>query len=319
MIDRRGFGAALLALGAVPAWAQQDFPTRTVQLVVPFAPGGPTDTYAREIAAKLAPVWHQSVVVDNRPGGGTMIGTAAVAQASGDGHTLLLTSLAFILTPLMTTNLAFDPATLSPIAQIGYAPNIMYIRRNLAVSSIQEFIAYAKAQPSGVTFGSSGVGSSVHVGAEMLAAKAGFMMTHVPYRGSSQAIADLIAGNVDAVFDTANSMVFARDGRIKALVSGRRARSEAEPEVPTLRESGIDMVSESWYGLLGGPGMPGPLRDRIARDLMTVAVVPETRDRMLRAGLELRLVGPVDFATSLVAERKSWGDLVRERKLRMTE
>jgi tripartite-type tricarboxylate transporter receptor subunit TctC len=319
-ISRRALGGLLAAASAATgARAQAAWPTRAVQMIVPFAAGGPTDAYARALAEPLAQRWGQPVVVDNRPGGGTMIGAAAVAQAQPDGHTLLLTSFGHVMTPLMMQRLAFDPAAMLPVAYIGGAPNILYTRRDLPAANLREFVAFARSKQGGVSFGSSGIGSSVHVSAELLSARAGFPMTHIPYRGSALSLQDLLAGNIDAIFDTPATMSHVRDGRLRAIASGRDARSDAEPDVATFREQGVDMVTESWYGLIAPAGTPEALRERIAAALLAAVEQPATRARLERAGLEIRTMGPERFGTLLVEERRRWGELARERGLRLTE
>lgn len=320
LLTRRALGGALLAFGAAgAARAQGAWPARSVQVVVPFAAGGPTDAYARALAEPLAARWGHPVVVDNRPGAGTMIGAAAVAQAQPDGHTLLLTSFGHVMTPFMMQRLAFDPAAMVPVAYIGGAPNILYTRRDLPASNLQEFVAWARTRPGGVSFGSSGIGSSVHVSAELLSARAGFPMTHVPYRGSALSLQDLLAGNIDAIFDTPATLSHVREGRLRAIASGRRARSEAEPEVPTFREQGVEMLSESWYGFLAPAGTPDAVRDSIAAAVLAALEQPATRIRLERAGLEIRPMDPARFGAFLAEERQVWGGLARERGLRLTE
>lgn len=319
-IRRRTLGALILGTAAAgAAHAQAAWPARAVQVIVPFAAGGPTDAYARALAEPLSQAWGQSVVVDNRPGGGTMIGAQAVAQAQPDGHTLLLTSFGHVMTPLMMQRLAFDPAAMQPVAFIGGAPNILYVRRDLPASTLREFIAYARTRQGGVSFGSSGIGSSVHVSAELLAARGDFPMTHIPYRGSALSLQDLLAGNIDAIFDTPASMSHVREGRLRAIATGRDARSAAEPEVATFREQGIDMVTESWYGVLAPAATPQPLRERIAAAVLAAVEQPATRARLERAGLEIRTMGPDRFSAFLAEERRRWGELARERGLRLTE
>ncbi|RKK05773.1 tripartite tricarboxylate transporter substrate binding protein [Pseudoroseomonas wenyumeiae] len=320
MLKRRDLALLLGAAGmaaARPARAQPEFPARAVQLVVPYAAGGPTDIFARSISQPLAAVWKHGVVVDNRPGGGTMIGTANAAQAAPDGYTLLLTAFGFVMNPLMMRDLTFDPNAMVPIAQIGVSVGVLYVRKDLPASNLQEFIAYAKRTRGGVSFGSSGVGSSTHTAAEMLASQAGFQMTHVPYRGSAPAITDLMAGNVDAVFDTAGTMSFVREGKLKVLASGRATRGTDMPDVPTIRESGVPMDSETWYGFIGPKGLPEALRDRIARDVRTAVEDPATQEKLMRGGLEPRYLGPTEFTAKLASERAAWGKLVKERNLRL--
>ncbi|MBO1076158.1 Bug family tripartite tricarboxylate transporter substrate binding protein [Roseomonas marmotae] len=320
MLKRRDI-ALLLGAGGLaaigPARAQQAYPSRSVQLIVPYAAGGPTDIFARAISAPLSGLWKQPVVVDNRPGGGTMIGAAAASQAAPDGYTLLLTAFGFVMNPLMMRDLTFDPKAMVPIAQIGVSIGVLYVRKDLPADNLQEFIAFAKKQRGGVSFGSSGVGSSTHTAAEMLASQAGFEMTHIPYRGSAPAITDLMAGNVDAVFDTAGTMGFVREGRLKVLASGRATRGPDMPDVPTFRESGVPMDSETWYGFLGPKGLPTALRDRIAEDVRAAVSDPATQEKLTRGGLEPRYSGPADFAAKLDSEREIWGRLVKERNLRL--
>jgi tripartite-type tricarboxylate transporter receptor subunit TctC len=206
------WGAVLLA-GA----HAEGFPARPVTIVVPYATGGFTDQLARVIAPALSARWGQPVVVDNRNGGGTTIGTALVARAPGDGHTLLLTGFGFTANPLLMKNLPYDPKALAPVTLVADAPSVLFVANKVPASNLKEFVAYMRSNPGKVVFASSGNGSSPHIGAEMLASMVGVPIVHAAYRGNAPALNDLMGGQVDAMFDSPSSMSFVQAGRMKVI------------------------------------------------------------------------------------------------------
>jgi tripartite-type tricarboxylate transporter receptor subunit TctC len=312
--------ALLAGLVAAPALAQETvpggWPTRTVELVVPYAAGGPTDRYAREFAPRLGERWGQQVVVSNKPGGATAIGTAAVAQATPDGHTLLLASFGIVTNPIMLKKLPYDPKALAPLCRFALGGAVLYVHPSVPARNLPELVAWARANPGRLQFGSSGMGSSPHISAELLAWAAGIEILHTPYRGSAPALTDLIAGHINALFDSVTSMRFARDGRIRALGIAQPQRNAAAPEVPTMAEQGFpNVLARTFYGFFAPAAVPAPLQDRIAADLRGVAADEVIQRAVRDDGLEPLAETPAEFAAYLAEQHVFWSRVVRERNL----
>lgn len=317
MRRRDMLGTMLLAGAAGPALAQAGFPARPVEIVVPYSAGGPTDRYAREFAPRLGEIWGQSVMVTNRPGGATAIGTASVAHAPPDGHTLLLASFGIVTNQIMLKNLPYDPKALAPLCRIALGGGILYVHPSVPARSVQELVAWAKAHPGGLRFGSAGIGSSPHIAAELLAWRAGIEILHTPYRGIAPAMTDLIAGHINALFDSPTSMRFARDGRVRALAIAQPQRNAVAPEVPTMAESGFDVMARTFYGFFAPAAVPPALQARIAADLRRVAAAPAIRDLIVSDGLETHADDPETFAGWLDEQVAFWTQVIRERNITM--
>ncbi|MFS2203897.1 Bug family tripartite tricarboxylate transporter substrate binding protein [Variovorax sp. Varisp36] len=308
------------ALAAVPAMALA-FPDKPVQLIVPYAAGGLTDNLARIVAPALSARWGQPVVIDNRNGGGTSIGTAAAARAPGDGYTLLLTAFGYIGNPLLMKNLPYDPAALVPVTVVADAPSVLFVSARLPVNTVPELIAYAKAHPKGVVFASSGNGSSPHIAAELLASLTGIDIVHAPYRGNGPALNDLLGGQVQAMFDSAASMSYVRAGRLKALGVASDAPVARMPEVVPIARSGVPQLAGfaagGWFGFFLPSKTPAELQQRIYADLRAVLETPEVRAALERAGVEPRLMTQPEFAAYLRAEHDRWAPVIRERRIQL--
>lgn len=307
-------------LAAVPTLALA-FPDKPVQLIVPYAAGGLTDNLARLIAPALSARWGQPVVVDNRNGGGTSIGTAAVARAPGDGYTLLLTAFGYIGNPLLMKNLPYDPAALVPVTIVADAPSVLFVSAKLPVDTVPQLIAYARAHPKEVVFASSGNGSSPHIAAELLASLTGIEIVHAPYRGNGPALNDLLGGQVQAMFDSSASMSYVRAGRLKALgVASEAPVARLQGMVPIAR-SGVPQLASfaagGWFGFFLPSKTPAELQQRIYADLRAVLATPEVREAIERAGVEPRLMTQPEFAAYLRAEHERWAPVIRERRIQL--
>lgn len=315
----------LIALGCcwglVAVTAAQDFPQKAVQLVVPYAAGGLTDNIARLVAPALAARWGQPVVVENRNGGGTSIGTAAVARAPGDGHTLLLTGFGYIGNPLLMKNLPYDPAALVPVTIMADSPSVLFVNPSLPVKTLPELVAYAKARPGGIVFASSGNGSSPHIASELLASLAGIRMVHVPYRGNAPALNDLMGGQVQAMFDSPASLALVDAGRLRAIGVASAQSIARAPDLPTLAGSGVPALADfragGWFGFFLPSKTPPALQQRIEADLRAVLDTPQMRAAIDRAGLEPRTMTQAEFTTYLAAEQARWAPVIRERNIHL--
>ena len=307
---------ALVAVHA-PA-AAQTFPSRPVTMVVPFPPAGITDGIARLVAPKLAEKWKQPVIVDNRAGGGTIIGTQAVVKAPADGHTLLLTSFGFTTNQILVKNLPYEARSLAPLNLTSTAPNVLYLHPSVPASTVAELIAYAKANPGKLTFASSGNATSPHLAAELFASATGIEFVHVPYKGTAPAMADVLGGQVSGIFDTMQSMQYVKAGKLKALAVASRKRLPGAPELPTFAEAGIPaMEMASWFGYFVAAETPAAVRKKLFDDIQEVLAMPDTQAKIAALGAEPALIGQADFARFLDSELDRWTKVIRERRIKL--
>jgi tripartite-type tricarboxylate transporter receptor subunit TctC len=316
---RTSFAAALL-LCATAAQAQQNYPNQPVRLIVPWPPGGGVDTSARIISQPLSERLGQSVVIENRPGAGGNIGTEAAAKSKPDGYTLLMgSSSPNAINIHIYPKLAFDP--LKDFASIVYVtavPNILVVPGNapapgiVPASSAQELIAYARANPGKVNYGSAGVGSSQHLAASMLIAATGIDIVHVPYKGTGPAETDLIAGHIAMMLDTTACLQFVASGRMKALAVASKARNPALPNVPTFDELGVPGVySSAWYGIMAPVGVPSEVVIRINAEVNALLKTPEVRKKIADFGGEPGGGTPGDFDRFVASELRRYADVVK--------
>jgi tripartite-type tricarboxylate transporter receptor subunit TctC len=319
-IARRRVLAALPLLPWAGALHAQTWPSRPIRLVVPFPAGGATDLLARAMAQGLGNALGQPLVVDNRAGAGGTLGSAEVAKAVADGHTLLMaTSSTHGIAPHLNANLAYDAqADFTPIAQVATATNILLVPKDLPVTTVKEFIAYVKARPGQLNYATSGNGTIVHLTTEAFKAQAGVFVVHIPYRGTALAIPDLVSGKVHLLFDSVVSgLPHVKDGKLKALAVTSAKRSQLVPELPTLAESVLPgFESTTWFGFYGPKGLPAEITNRVAAELQRVLVKPDVAERFAKLGAEpVADVGPATFAAMVKADSARWAALIRERKI----
>ena len=311
---------ALSAPLAAQAQGSEPFPNRPVTLIVPYAAGGLTDILARVVAPRLADKWGKNVVVDNKPGGGTTIGTGLVARAPGDGHTLLLTAFGYIGNQLMLPQLPYDAKALAPLANMASSPSVLYVSAKLPVSNLAEFVAYGRANPGKLTFASSGNASSPHIAAEQFAGMAGIQMVPVPYRGNGPAINDLLGGQVDALFDSPATMAHVASGKLKVLGHGYRGAHSRLPGVPAIAEAGQPALSQfeagGWFGFFIPSATPDALQQRIQNDIRAVLEEPATREAIAKTGVDPHPMSRTEFAAFLQRELERWGPVIRSRNIR---
>src|SRR6059058_4129998 len=276
--------AAVIALTAAASVAQEPYPARTVKIVVPAVAGSTTDTLARIVADQLSQKWAKPTIVENIPGGAMNIGALSVARATPDGYTLLIappSPLSF--NHLLYRDPGYEPTKFVPITMLAKIPNVLVVRNDLAVSSLKELIAYAKANPGKLSYASQGVGSTAHLSAAQLEVRAGIKMVHVPYRGAQPALTDVVAGHVDMFFDTlATSVPLYRDNKVKLLGVADLQRAAVIPDVPTFSEAGLHgFKSITWFGLVAPPATPTALTDKINGDVVELLKRKDV-DKMLR-------------------------------------
>ena len=306
--------ATALIFPTTPAHAQA-FPNRVVRVVVPFSPGGAVDGPMRIIAQELSKRWGQQVVIDNRPGAGATIGSESVARAAPDGYTLLLASQTNAISATLYPKLSFDPIEdFAPIALMGREPGVLVVHPSLPVETFKDFVAYAKARPGQVNYASSGNGSGQHLFMAMLASMAGMKLTHVPYKGSGQATADLLGGQVPvSIPGTAGMVGHIKAGKLRPLAVTGARRAPQLPDVPTLAEAGIGgYEAYIWMGLMAPKGTPTALIDQLNRDVAAVLETPEVRAYMASAGMEIVGSTPGEFGAFFRAERERWARTIRE-------
>ena len=311
--------AVIVCAVLAPAQAQT-WPSKPVRIVVPFPPGGTTDIVARSIGVELQRMWQHAVVIENRPGAGGNIGADLVAKATPDGYTLLMGTVGThaINKALFEQNgakMPFDPAKdFVPITLAAGVPNVMVINPKLPVNTVAEFIAYAKARPGQLNMASSGNGTSIHLSGELFKTVTGVYMVHFPYRGSAPAITDLIAGNMNVMFDNLPSALpHIKSGRLKALAVTSRTRSPALPDVPTIEEAaglkGFD--ASSWFGLFAPAGTPRTIVDKIQADVAKALAQPEVRERFIAQGADPGGNTSDQFAAFIRAETDKWTRVVK--------
>jgi tripartite-type tricarboxylate transporter receptor subunit TctC len=308
--------AFVLALASVLGTAEaQTWPSRFVRIVVPFPPGGGTDAIARIVAAQLSVHWAQQVVVENKGGGATNIGTEMVARAEPDGYTLLLQSMPLAVNRFLFASLPYDAlADLAPVSLLCDYPNVMAVPITSPARSVADFIAYAKANRGKVTFASSGHGTSVHLSGELFKRMAGIEMTHVPYRGAGPALQDLVPGRVDVMFNNIGAvMPLIKAGKLRALGVTTAKRAPALPEVAPIAESGVPGFDvSSWYALFAPAKTAPDIIRKASADTVAALAVPATRARLEDLGVVVIGSSPEGLGSHLRSEMEKWGPLIRE-------
>jgi tripartite-type tricarboxylate transporter receptor subunit TctC len=309
--------AALLAtLGCVAGFAAAtpDYPNRPIRLVAPFAPGGSVDTLARTMSNRLTEALRQQVVVDNRAGGNGNLGMEIVVHAPPDGYTIVLGYIANLGIGPSLYKLPYDPIKdFAPITQVASSPNILVVHPSVPVKTFKEFIAYAKANPKKLNFASSSVGSLGHLSGELLNRTAGIDMIHIPYKGSGQAVIDLVGGQIQSMISgMASVMPHIKAGRLRALAVTGARRSPAVADIPTIAESGYPgFEADSWFGVLAPARTPRPIVNRLHDEFVRVIAVPEVKERLNSVGFELVGSSPDEFAAYIKSEIPKWAKVVK--------
>src|SRR5215813_808277 len=311
-------GCALVGvLGALPC-AGQGFPQLRVQIVVPYPAGGIADTQARMIAQRLSDRWGQPVIVDNKSGGLTIPGTAAVAKAAPDCHTLLLSGLPVPLHAVTGRSLPYDTATqLAPVSHITNVPNLLVVPASSPFRSLAELVDHAKRNPGKLTYGSTGIGGTSHLASELLAAAANIEIVHVPYRGGAAAAVDLLAGRVDMMFDSSSAESVAA-GRLRALAVTSEERIKRFPDIPTVAELGYPgFAASAWFAIWTTGGSPPACVEKLSADINSVLKDETVQSRFADLGAFVVGTSPAATAQFLAAESKRWGDLIQQRGLKL--
>lgn len=317
MIKQLMAGIALAA--AALCGAAQAYPTKPVTIVVPFAPGGAADTMARQLAERLHKRLGQPVIVESKPGAGTMIASEYVAKAAPDGHTVLLAASSLGIAPALYSKVNYDPVKdFAPISQVASVVHVLEVHPSVPVKSVAELIAWLKANPGKANYGSVGAGTSTHLESELFNTMAGVKMTHVPYKGSAPALMDLVGGNLQVMFDAwASSGPFIKDGKTRLLAVTTARRSKILPDVPTVAESGYPgFAVETWFGLIAPAGTPQAIVTRLHDAWAAGATTPEAQAAFDNISGNLRVTTPQEFADFMAAENRRWGTLIRKLGLK---
>jgi tripartite-type tricarboxylate transporter receptor subunit TctC len=311
----RALALILAAFAASSALAQAPFPSRTVTMIVGFAPGGGTDIASRIIAKKLSENLGQSVVVENRAGAGGNIATELVARSAPDGYTLLLASVGSLsVAPHLVAKLPYDPVRdLAPITMAVMFPNVLVVHPSVQAQTLADFVRLARAKPGTINYGSSGIGGAGHLAGELFRMMAKVDIVHVPYKGGGPAVTDLLAGQIGAVFATpASAGPHVKAGKLRALAVTGAARSPSMPEVPTVAESGYaGYEATNWYAYVVAAKTPKDILERWNRELVKVLTTPEIKDQLLEHGLEPQPGTSQALAKHIEAELATWGRVVR--------
>lgn len=315
LLGAAAFGAVVVT---IPAFAQ-DYPSKPVRIIVPYAPGGGLDVVGRPLAQKLAEAFGQPFLIDNRPGGGTTIGTSAVARAAPDGHTLLLTLSALAIGPSLYPSLPYDPVKdFAPVAWIGTSSYLLSVHPSVPATTVKQLLALSRAAPGRLNYSSPGIGTDPHMAAELFQNLAGVRWTHIPYGGGGPAASAVMGGQVDLTFlPTSVGTPFVKSGKLKALALSTARRSTLLPGLPTIAESGVDgFAAEAWSGILAPAGTPAPIVNRLNAAIVKVVQAADYRNL-----LEERLIEPVgstvdQFAQRLRDDVAKWRRVAREANIK---
>ncbi|WP_342128665.1 tripartite tricarboxylate transporter substrate binding protein [Hydrogenophaga sp. OTU3427] len=323
MTRRRMALQTLATVGTLGAWSQGQaatFPDRPIRLVVPFAPGAGTDAVGRLVAAKLAEVLGQQVLVENRTGASGAIGAQAVAQSAPDGHTLLLAAAPFTTVAAAVPNAGYDALTqFVPVGMIAQGPLVWAVSDKLPVSTVQELVRHAKARPGALNYGSAGVGGINHLVLELFKLRTGTFITHIPYRGIAPATVDAIAGEIHMLTGTIPALApYLREGRLKALAVTGMRRSPALPQVPTMAEAGLKGFNVlNYFGLVAPRGTPVTVVDHLNAALARVLDMPEVRERLGRDAVEPAPGSPAQLGQFLKTDVEAWASVVKRQGLKI--
>ncbi|HXJ54851.1 MAG TPA: tripartite tricarboxylate transporter substrate binding protein [Burkholderiales bacterium] len=311
--------AVISALVAAGSAAAQTWPARSVQMVVPYAPGGIVDFIARTLGQRLSQQVGQPVVIDNRAGAGGMIGIEYTARSSPDGHTLVLMDPAVVINPVLQEKALYEMKDLATVAVIGSSPLVLTVNPKLPVTDVAQLVRFAKANPGKLNFATPGIGTTPHMAGELLKARAGIDMAHVPYKGSGPAMADLAAGQVQVGFSSiTGALPFIKDGRLRALATSGSNRSAALPDLPTFIEAGYPGFEvDLWLGIFAPAATPATSVARINDEIRSALRDPAVMAAFAKVGVEPRSANPEESARFVRAEHDKWAQVVTGAHLRV--
>jgi tripartite-type tricarboxylate transporter receptor subunit TctC len=308
--------AALTCVAPACAQSVDKYPERQIRIIVPYPPGGSVDVLGRLLAQRMQESWNQNVIVENRPGAGTMIGTAAAAKADPDGYTLIIVVSGHTINPALYASMQYDGIKdFAPVALLARTPVVLYAHPSLPAKDARELVALGKAGTHKLNFGSAGTGSMTHLTGELIKSLTGTEMLHIVYRGGTPAMNDLLAGHLPLQFATvAQALPQYKAGQLRALGISSATRYASVPEIPTFKEQGIDVVTTEWYGLLAPAGTPRPVIDKLNAEMKRITALPGMGDRL--AAIELTHSTPEELAAFIKAETERWGPVIRSLGLK---
>jgi tripartite-type tricarboxylate transporter receptor subunit TctC len=316
----RSFTRLVLAACCALAWSAhgQDYPTKSIRLIVPFAPGGGTDLIGRIVAQQMSEALGHQFVVDNRGGAGSVLGSDLASKAAPDGYTLLLGNISLAFNASLYRKLPFDAVRdFAPVTLVAVQPNILVIHPGLPAKTLNDFVALARSQPGKLTYASAGTGSGTHLAMELLKLQLKLDIVHVPYKGTGPALTDVIGGQVSSMLSTfASALPHVKTGRLRALGVTSKTRSRATPDVPTLIEAGVpDYDYTTWYGLLAPRGTPAAVVNKLAKTAGTILVSEDAKRKFEAQGVDPLVDTPAEFAAYLKSDIIKWARVVKEAKI----
>jgi tripartite-type tricarboxylate transporter receptor subunit TctC len=314
-------GALIVFQFASGPLAAQPYPVKPIRFIVPFAPGGTTDIIARLLGNKLTEAFGQQVLVDNRGGAGSMIGTEMAAKSPPDGYTIILNNIGLAINETLYPKRPYEALKdLAPVSLVGITPNVFVVHPSLPVKSIREFVAFAKARPGQLTYASGGIGSSSHLATELFQILSGTRVIHVPYKGAGPGLIDVASGQVDFMINSMPAvMSHVKSGRLRALAVSSAKRSQAAPELPTIAESGVvpGYDYSTWYGLLVPAGTPKPVVMRLNGALQKALNGSDLREKLAQQGVETEPSTPEKFSEIISADISKWRKIIREANIQI--
>ena len=308
--------AALLLASAAAATAQ-DYPTKPVRVIVPFAPGGLNDIVARTVATHLSERLGKQFIVENRTGAGGIVGSELVANSPKDGYTLLIVSLAHAVNPWLY-KLPYDPnKAFAPISLVVSSPNAFAVHPSLPAKNVKEFIALAKKEPGQIMYASGGVGGSLHLGFELFKLEAGIDVLHVPFRGAGPAVVDTVGGHTKAIIATVTTLApHVKSGKLRAIGISGTKRSPIMPDVPTFAEAGVSYEAGNWIGLAAPAGTPAAIVDKLNKEISAVQDMPDVQKRFGDEGADVIKMTPAQFSAYMDSEMTKWGRVIKEGNIK---
>jgi len=309
--------AFVVAFGVAAAAAAQDYPSHAIRMIVPYPPAGGTDIVARIVNEPLTALLGQPIVVDNKGGAAGNLGTDLAAKSPPDGYTVLFTLSSHTINPRLYGKLPFDvEKDFAAVSLAAYIPQIVVVNPSLPVSSIQELIAYAKANPGKLNYASVGIGSPGHIAGELLKLKTGISMVHVPYKGGGPAVTDTLGGQVQVlIVSIPAAYQYVKAGRLRAIAVASDKRSASAPDIPTIAEQGVDCVVNSWYGALVPAKTPPAIVAKLNAAMVKALATPETKEKLFAQGAEAASSTPAEFEALIRDELKKWDYVIREAKI----
>lgn len=313
-LPRLALLVALLAL--LPAQAQ-NYPNRPLRVIVPLAAGGGMDTVTRSLARKLAESLSRNVVVDNRPGAGSLIGLGILAGSAPDGHTLMMVSATTVIHPILYKSRFDIVRDFTPVSQVTAQGYALVVHPGIPAKTVAELVQYLRAHPGKLNYSSSGIGSPIHMTTELFQIATGTRVTHIPYKGMGAAYADLVGGRIQMSFATIiSSLAHVKTGRLRALAVTPGKRAPALPHIPTLSEAGVDLVVMNWYGLIAPAGTSKSVINRISVETAKAMKLPDVRKRLIAEGSEAVGTSPKEFSAHIRAERERWSKVIQQADIR---